>query len=188
MNPETTPGRVMADTGTQEVTAAVYRMVTAADPGAFIVEPIFPGAQSTTRVPVPVAAVRAALLLSRLAERDARRHVRRAREAGVTWADLAPAVDAENAEAAYDWAAGASSDPWRSPTVLWRCPSCGELVTDHGPYESHPTDRESGHAAGCPRHTGEIAAWQRALDTWDDDNRDQGDDQDSGSGDEGSGR
>ena len=80
----------MADAAGREVPAAVFRVVTAADPGAFAIEPIFPGAQSTARVPARVQALTAALLLSRLFTGEARRQVRRAREAGLSWAELAP--------------------------------------------------------------------------------------------------
>lgn len=175
--------RMMADAAGREVSSAVFRLVTAAEPDAFTVEPVFPGAASTVRVPAPVPALRAALLLSRLFTGEARRQVRRAREAGVSWASLAPAVDAEDAEAAYEWAVGPGGSRWDARSVLWRCPSCAELVTDWGPYNGHPDDNEHGHDGGCTRHVAEVAAWSR-QDDWDDD-PDDGDPGDSDDSDRG---
>jgi hypothetical protein len=31
------------------------------------------------------------------------------------------------------------------PTASWTCSSCGQRVTDRGPFESHPDDNEQGH-------------------------------------------
>lgn len=171
--PEATPNwaRVMADAAGREVTAAVSRLVTAADPDAFTTEPVVPGAQLTVRVPAPVPALRAALLLSRLFTGEARRQVRRAREAGMSWAELAPAVDAADGEAAYEWAVGPDSSRWDARSFVWRCPSCGALVTDWGPYNGHPDDNEHGHARDCARHVAEVAVWlagQVADDYWED--------------------
>jgi hypothetical protein len=164
--------RLMADAAGREVPAAVFRVVTAADPDAVTTELIFRGSPLTARMPAPVPALTAALLLSRLFTGEARRQVRRAREAGLSWAELAPVLDVGDGEAAFEWAAGATDDRWRRSSVTWRCPTCGELVSDYGPYESHPDDNESGHARDCDRHVAEVAVWlarQVADDYWDHD-------------------
>lgn len=156
--------RAMADAARQEAHAALSRVVAAADPDAFTSEPFFPGAQSTTRVPTPVPALRAALLLSRLFTAEARRQVRRAREAGVSWADLAPALDMEDGEAAFEWATGGVEDQWRRSSVPYRCPACAELIADYGPYENHPEDNESGHTTDCTRRAAALAHWSDQRD------------------------
>ena len=173
-----TPDRdgALAEAARREVPAALLRVVSAADPDAFTVEPIYPGAQTTAREPLPVPAARAALRLSRLFEREARRQVRRAREAGMSWAELAPAVDAEDGPAAYEWATG--PDRYRATRpFVWRCPACAEMVTDRGPCNGHPDDDESGHARDCARHVAAVAVWlagQVADDYWDDTPHDTG--------------
>ena len=161
--------QAMADAVGSEMAAALSRVVAAAAPDAFSIEPIFPGSTVTGRRPAPVPALRAALLLARMLSGEARRQVRRAREVGLSWAELAPAVDAEDAVSAYEWAAGPGSSRWDVRSVVWRCPTCRQLVTDRGPYDGHPDDEERGHAAGCDRHAADVAAWRAAVDAWDDD-------------------
>jgi hypothetical protein len=163
----------------REVHGAVLRVVTASAPLAFTVAPIWPGSPLTERQPAPVPALRAAVLLSRLFSAEARRQVRRAREAGVSWADLAPVLDAEDGQAAFEWATGGAEDSWRRAAVTYRCPSCGGLVSDYGPYENHPDDNESGHAPDCARHLAALVTWFATnADDWDDDT--DGDDTDAG--------
>jgi hypothetical protein len=53
------------------------------------------------------------------------------------------------------------------PSTSWRCASCGELVQDRGPFESHPDDNESGHTDDCARHRADVQAW-RARTGWED--------------------
>lgn len=161
-DPTADPARDRAlSAAAQVVRGAVFRVVSAADPDAFTVEPVFSGSSLTERQPVPVPALRAAALLSRMFITQARRQVRRAREAGVSWADLAPALDMEDGQAAFEWATGGGiADQWRRSAVTWRCPACGGLVGDYGPYESHPADNESGHTTDCTRLAAAVAAWE----------------------------
>jgi hypothetical protein len=49
-------------------------------------------------------------------------------------------------------------------TVSWTCASCGEWITDSGPYNGHPDDDERGHAEDCARHLAEAAAYQARMD------------------------
>jgi hypothetical protein len=160
--------RAMAEAAGREVRAALLRVVTAVDPDAVTVEPIFPGSQLDAQVPTPAAGLRAAVLLSRLFTGEAGRQIRRGREAGLSWAELAVLVDAADGEAAFEFAIGPGDDRWYRPSFTWRCPACAELISDHGPYESHPDDNEAGHAADCPRHVAAIAARRRTRDSWDD--------------------
>jgi hypothetical protein len=46
------------------------------------------------------------------------------------------------------------------------CDVCGEWINGRGPYESHPEDNESGHAADCARFAAELATWQAERDAW----------------------
>lgn len=164
-DPDLDLDRAMGDAARREAPVTVFRIVAAAaDPDAFTVEPIYPGAQTTERVPAPVPALRAALLLARHATTTARRQVRRAREAGLSWADIAPVLDAEDGQAAYEWATGGVEDHWRRSSVTYRCPSCAELIADYGPYENHPDDCESGHTPGCARHLTALLTWSATND------------------------
>ena len=109
--------RAMAEAAGREVPAVLFRVVTAADPDAVTVEPIFPGSQLDTRVPTPLAGLRAAVLLSRLFTGEIRRQIRRSREAGLSWAKLAVLVDAADAVAA-----------WRQTRDSWDDPDDGDGI------------------------------------------------------------
>lgn len=50
--------------------------------------------------------------------------------------------------------------PGQVPSVRWRCSSCGERVTDRGPYESAPYSNEQGHAGSCGRHCHDVACYR----------------------------
>ncbi|WP_220187084.1 hypothetical protein, partial [Pseudonocardia pini] len=56
---------------------------------------------------------------------------------------------------------------FRLSSTSWRCGSCGELVSDRGPFESHPVDNESGHTDDCARHLADVQAW-RERTGWED--------------------
>jgi hypothetical protein len=143
--------------------------------------------------PDPLTAVRAARTVRREAAGLLGGHIDRARGAGHTWTELAGALgltrDAEREgipldEAAFHWATTGRIDGDYAPRVWgaeprrsWRCASCEERVTDHGPFNGHPDHDETGHAAGCVRHTAELAAWRTRNGWADDDDRD-GDDED----------
>jgi hypothetical protein len=127
----------------------------------------------------PLAAVRAARFVRGSAGAEISRYVDEARAAGKTWDEVAEALDIEpdednyssRAELAYrhiverEQLPVARRNNWsiHDPHTSWRCRSCKELVIDRGPFESHPDDRESGHAESCARHTAAVAAWQKEL-------------------------
>jgi hypothetical protein len=143
--------------------------------------------------PDPLTAVRAAWTVRGEAVQLLGEHIDRARGAGHTWTELAGALGlAEDAErygipvdeAAFHWATTGRIDgdyaprAWGyEPRRSWRCASCEERVTDRGPFNGHPDDDETGHAAGCTRHAAEVAAW-RTRNGWDDDDDDEDQDHD----------
>jgi hypothetical protein len=152
--------------------------------------------------PDPQAAVRAARQLQWTATGLLGQHIDRARGRGVSWHDLAAPLgitgdaDAEGiapAEAAFHLATTGRIDGdgphqvWgRDPYRSWRCAACREWVRDRGPFNGHPDDDETGHAAGCTRHAADVAAW-RTRNGWaddaDDDEDDDDQDRDDGDGD-----
>jgi hypothetical protein len=97
-----------------------------------------------------------------------------ARGEGVPWSELATplgiAAEPDDgwspAEAAFRLVAPSPSLPFDAVSVRWDCASCGQWITDKGPYNGHPADDETGHADTCARHAAEITAWRRA---WGDD-------------------
>jgi hypothetical protein len=135
----------------------------------------FPGSIATIRYAEPLAGIRAAVTLVNTASRLRREYIAAARQEGSDWAAIGDALglhgtaDGERrtgydlAVAAYEFAAG-QPDLWRQPAFSYRCGTCGEFITDRGPYESYPDDNESGHAADCSRHAAAIAAWQAGRD------------------------
>jgi hypothetical protein len=152
--------------------------------------------------PDPLTAVRAARTIRGEAAQLLGEHIDRARAHGHTWTDLAAALgltrDAEEAgipagEAAFCWATTGRIDGDRpnpvwgyEPRRSWRCASCEERVHDRGPFNGHPDDDETGHAAGCARHTADVAAW-RTRNGWDDDADEDQDGNEDENGDDGDG-
>lgn len=141
------------------------------------VEVPIPGFDRITRPGLadPLAGVRAGVLVRGVAEREIREAATDARVSGRTWEEVADALvltDADDdppgtrAERASEQVAGRSDRFWDA-SLRWTCAACGQRVTDHGPYEPHPTDREDGHADDCTRHGAELAAW-RAETGWED--------------------
>lgn len=152
--------------------------------GARIVEASIPGFAVLTdrRLDDPLAGVRAALLARTVAEGQMYAHARDARAAGRSWDEIGAALDlpalefTSRAETAFGWLVeGREPDPepealpsFRTPSAYWRCGTCDQQVTDHGPSESsHPDDIESGHSTGCTRHAADIAAGQQRTG-WED--------------------
>lgn len=135
-------------------------------------EPI--GDSSMTRLVSadPLAGLRAAVQVRRVAAAQVREYARDARGAGWSWAEIGSVLGFEGLDEpevlAFEHVAerGGRSGV-RRESVSWRCTTCGARVTDTGPYGSHPTDVESGHAEGCARHRADIAAWS-ARTGWDD--------------------
>ena len=120
----------------------------------------------------PVAGLRAAVLVRRVAARQEREYALAARGAGWSWSAIGSVLGFEGTDepdvSAFTQIAGRDerSGAWRE-SLSWRCTRCGQRVTDTGPYGSHPTDVESGHAEDCARHRPEVTAWQQQA-RWDD--------------------
>jgi hypothetical protein len=89
-----------------------------------------------------------------------------ARGEGLTWTDIADLLEipddgGNRAERAYDTVVDRSGDWGLSGASLgYTCDACQGSIIDHGPFESHPEDNETGHAADCARFAAEIAAWR----------------------------
>jgi len=145
----------------------------AAEVGEPVTElPAFPGALSTVRETGPAAGIHAAGLASDLADGIRYSYVRKAREAGTTWQGIGEALGLDQGDdakhgyelgtSAYEAIVG-ENDIWHQPTLGWTCPACSSLITDHGPYESHPEDNERGHADECTRLAAEVRAHQLRM-------------------------
>lgn len=113
-----------------------------------------------------LAGLGAARLVQRVAEAAIADYAVEARTAGWTWAEIGAALDITGgdwpgavAERAFDRIAGGGGDGRSRSSVRWTCPSCGERITDSGPFTSHPADIESGHADRCVRYAADVAAW-----------------------------
>ena len=112
-----------------------------------------------------LAGIGAARLMQRVAEAVIADYAVAARAAGRTWTEIGAALGITGqdwpgavAERAFDQVTH-GGDGWSRSSVRWRCPSCGEQITDSGPFTSHPADIESGHADGCARYAADVAAW-----------------------------
>ncbi len=135
---------------------------------------IWPGSASTMQYAEPLAGLRAARILEDTARRVTSDYIRYARQDGATWAQIGEALslDAGGERSGYDLAVAAHEhatgepEPFRHPTFGWMCPDCGQGISDYGPYESHPADREHGHSDSCTRLGVQVAAWQAERDTW----------------------
>lgn len=117
-------------------------------------------------------AVRIARELELAVHAEVRTRIRRAREAGDSWAavgallSLGP-IAAQGpgtlAELAFDAAAEAQTllawypDP---PVFCWDCPVCGGRIADHGPANG-PISDQDGHTGGCGRLPAEANEWER---------------------------
>jgi hypothetical protein len=120
----------------------------------------------------PAEAVRIARELELAVHAEVRARIRRAREAGESWAavsallSLGP-IAAQGpgtlAEMAFDYAAGAVTllawYPDR-PVFCWDCPACGQRITDHGPAAGPVADQD-GHQSGCARLAIEASEWEQ---------------------------
>ncbi|MGH3155547.1 MAG: hypothetical protein ACRDNF_03060, partial [Streptosporangiaceae bacterium] len=151
------------------------RYVTATG-GTVADRPISPvGNYGSHRAAEPLAGIRAAQVFKHAAARLDHEYLRYARQDGASWDDIGAALGMKfvpetgrtAAEHAYEHAAGEPAQ-WSDPrSFYYDCGSCAQGVTDHGPYESHPHDRESGHADTCTRMTAEVDAWQAQRDAED---------------------
>ena len=146
--------------------------------GAEIVEEPVEGYRVLTRSRLDdaVAGVRAARLARDVAEGQLLRYAEEARGAGRTWDEVAEALGIEvtedgepRGEQAYlllveGRPLPADAQSWFDrPTARWTCTSCGQTVTDHGPFESHPNDVEHGHSNSCIRQVAALAKHHAEL-------------------------
>lgn len=146
--------------------------------GQVVVEPI-EGYQMLTRrrLVEPLPGVRAAAVLRAAAGRVLVDAVEVARAAGRSWEEVGEALglpdDGEPVgEVAFAFVVEGREperprELFRLSSTSWRCGSCGELVSDRGPFESHPVDNESGHTDDCARHLADVQAW-RERTGWED--------------------
>jgi hypothetical protein len=135
--------------------------------------PMFPGAISVSRYAEPLAGIRAAQVLADSAARIRREYTQHARAEGTGWQQVGQALglgQGADGTSGYDLAVAAfehfegEPDLWHQSNFCYHCGSCGEWITDRGPYNSHPEDNESGHAGNCARFAAELAAWQTERD------------------------
>jgi len=131
-------------------------------------EPAF----GTERAPEPAAEIRIAMALQDGARRYCLYAIQRAREDGLSWHAVGEALGFADdpgpgmtsvAERAFQYAA---RDLGAGPSFTWRCPSCGNFVSDGGP-EIPLDDAERGHAGGCERFAETVRAWDAS---WEDEN------------------
>jgi hypothetical protein len=131
----------------------------------------YDGDQFPELVPTPLTELRAADELLNRVSQEVQRHARRAREAGHPWDEIGKALDIKPGdgrsvdEAAYKRIVGPPTS-WtlRDPSFVWRCPACGRVISDRGPYESHPDDNRPGHAKDCSRLATELVRWRASWD------------------------
>jgi hypothetical protein len=139
--------------------------------GATTVETAVEGFSFMTRTEIddPLAGIRAAVTTRNAATAEIRTYAEQARGAGRTWEEIAEALglaadqfDEPRCELAFALIAENRPLPFRESfhrlDAWWQCGSCGERVRDHGPFDGHPANNESGHAPSCRRHAAEIAA------------------------------
>ncbi|MCF7547418.1 hypothetical protein [Pseudonocardia sp. WMMC193] len=146
--------------------------------GQVVIEPI-EGYQMLTRRRLvdPLPGVRAAAVVRDAARRVLVDAVEASRAAGRSWDEVGAALGLPDdgdpvGEVAFALVVE-RREPERPrelfhvPSTSWRCGSCGELVSDRGPFESQPVDNESGHADDCARHLPDVRAW-RERTGWED--------------------
>lgn len=147
--------------------------------GARSVERPIPGFSLPDRDVEPLAGVRAAVLARHVAVGRVWEYAQQARADGHSWDAIAEALGVERAEGPLSRGERAylhvvedrplytegPGQRWGSPQVAhWRCSSCGQHVTDRGPFEAAPDNNEEGHASGCARHAAEVEAYRAERD------------------------
>jgi hypothetical protein len=131
----------------------------------------YDGDQFPEPTPTALAGLWAADCLAHRAIREVATHARRAREAGHSWDEIGQALSIEAgdgrsvAEAAFErFARPAASWSLRDPSFVWLCPACDRMISDRGPYDSHPDDNQPGHAKDCSRLAAELVRWRASWD------------------------
>jgi hypothetical protein len=131
--------------------------------------------RSVSRYAEPLAGIQAAQVLTDSAARIRREYTQHARAEGTTWQQIGQPLGLDqgaDGKSGYDLGVAAfehfesGPDIWNQSNFHYHCASCGEWITDRGPYESHPEDNERGHAEDCARFAAELAAWQAERDAW----------------------
>ena len=132
----------------------------------------YDGDQFPELIPTPLAGLWAANSLAVRVSREVAMQARRARESGHSWDEIGQALGIEPGDGRYvgeatfeRFAGSPTSCSLRDPSCVWRCPACDRVISDRGPYESHPDDNPPGHAKGCSRLAAELA---RGRASWDD--------------------
>lgn len=154
-----------------QVRGVVDRAVKAAVPADQMFErKIRPESDYGWPEPRPLAGLRAALVVARMAQDQAHQFARALRGEGSTWTEIADLLEVpwseeySRQERAFELVAGPAASSWSSPNVYWTCAGnlgCGQYVTDRGPYNGWPSNNEDGHAEGCRRLEAENAAYER---------------------------
>lgn len=169
-----TTSRGQSGVDMDQVRGIVDRAVKAAVPTWEVVErKIRPESEYSWPEPRPLAGVRAALTVARLAAQEAYKFAKALRSEGSSWATIADLLEIpwseeySRPERAYELVAGVTPGTFSEPRLYWSCAGpggCGQYVTDHGPYNGWPSDNENGHGAGCRRLAAENAAYERECD------------------------
>jgi hypothetical protein len=144
--------------------------------GSGVGERPIPGLSTVPRDVEPLAGLRAAVLARDVAARYVRDYVLTARADGHSWEVIAEALGVKQVEGSVSRSERAylhvvedrplysedSDQSWgrSAPAAHWRCGSCDQYVSEHGPFEAAPYNAENGHDPACTRHTREIAAYE----------------------------
>ncbi len=144
--------------------------------GAEVVETPVEGFRVLTNTTLsdPLVGVRAAVLARDVALGQMLTYAEEARGAGRSWDEVAEALGIEareggalRGEQAFLLLVEGRPLPseerswWDRSAARWTCTACGQRVTDHGPFESHPDDNEQGHADSCTRRETALSAYNR---------------------------
>ncbi|CRK59020.1 hypothetical protein [Alloactinosynnema sp. L-07] len=168
MSAASLPPESAADRVRREVGDLVSRMVHAAHGKAgFRTVPFLPGSQLTRSEPLPLVALTTAVRLRNAAANRVGDYARAARADGVTWWEIARAMEVRDsedqsaAEVAFAAVAGSRVSMSDRPSTYWRCFDCRALITEFSPINGHPVDCEQGHAEGCARFARQVARYER---------------------------
>ena len=157
--------QVLAQQASQAAAAAVARIARRTG------SELTPVPAAAAHPQAPADALRIARQLEHAARAEVRVHVRRAREAGLSWhevgallgfGDLPAGIGPTVAEMAFDYTTGPRTvHAWfpAPPVFRWDCLGCGQAIADHGPARGPGCDQD-GHTDGCQRLAAEAADWE----------------------------